>query len=94
MNTGKTPAFIREIYWGACKETEWPTVGKNWPIVENSKYREWEDVLPPQMGRDQLLIAEFTVTPIAGSENHICYGRIEYGVARAKDLARQFGTFT
>lgn len=78
MNTGRTPAFTKEIYWGACKESEWPIIGKNWPKVEASKHEIWEDVLPPQMSRDNLVYARFTDTPIVGKDNHVCYGRIIY----------------
>jgi hypothetical protein len=28
MNAGKTPAFPKGVYWGACKKSEWKTVGQ------------------------------------------------------------------
>jgi hypothetical protein len=34
MNTGKTPAFPKKVYWGICKKDDWAEVGKNWPQVE------------------------------------------------------------
>lgn len=49
MNTGTTPAFPKEVYWGICKKDDWPDVGKDWPLVEAAKYAVWEEVLPPQM---------------------------------------------
>jgi hypothetical protein len=79
MNTGKTPAFTKRIEWGVCKESDWPTVGKNWPAVESSQSDTWENVLQPQMNREELVQAETTATFIEmGEEPHVCWGRIFY----------------
>jgi hypothetical protein len=60
QNTGKTTAFPKEIYWGACAEDEWSTIGKNWPQIETAKHEKWETPLPPNMTNDKLIGAEFT----------------------------------
>jgi hypothetical protein len=78
QNTGKTAAFTKEIYWGVCSEAEWSTVGKNWPLVEKANHKQWEEVLPPEMTRDNLIGVEFTYTPIPDGETHVCYGTIVY----------------
>jgi hypothetical protein len=78
MNTGKTPAFTQKIYWGVCKETEWPEIGGNWPIVESSKSEIWEDILPPQMHRDDRVPAMCSATYVDGDGPHVCWGRILY----------------
>jgi len=49
MNTRKTPAFTKKVFWGVCKESEWETVGRDWPQIEETQQQDWEDVLPPQM---------------------------------------------
>ena len=36
MNTGTTPAFPKEVYWGICKKDDWPDVGKDWPLRQRS----------------------------------------------------------
>jgi hypothetical protein len=79
MNTGKTPAFTKEIYWGACKASEWETVGKNWPRVDEAQHRDWEEVLPPQMEPRDRYAVEFTATQIPNDgANYVCYGTIVY----------------
>lgn len=75
MNTGKTPAFTKEVYWGVCKQSEWDTVGKNWPRVEEARREDWEEVLPPQMAPDDRYPIACTTTPIPDDgENYVCYG--------------------
>jgi hypothetical protein len=77
QNTGNTAAFTKRIYWGACKQSEWPTVSKNW--TANAKQREWDEVLPPQMKPSERYPVSFTETPIPDDgENYVCYGQIIY----------------
>jgi hypothetical protein len=79
QNTGKTTAFPNEIYWGACTEDEWSTIGKHWPQIETAKHEKWETPLPPNMTNDKLIGAEFTFTPIPhDGKNYVCYGTIVY----------------
>jgi hypothetical protein len=79
MNTGKTPAFTKRVYWGVCKKDDWLDVGKNWPHVGEAKCAVWEEVLPPQMNpSDRYLIAcTATLVPNDGKD-YVCYGTIVY----------------
>jgi hypothetical protein len=77
QNTGMTAAFTKEIYWGVCKQAEWPTVSKNW--IAQAKQKEWEEVLPPQMKPSERYVVEFTATPVPDDgEKYVCYGKIVY----------------
>jgi hypothetical protein len=82
MNTGKTPAFRKRVYWGARKKSEWKIVGQNWPHVEEAKFQVWDEVLPPQMApSDRYIIASTeTLIPDDGEE-YVCYGTIVYNTA-------------
>jgi hypothetical protein len=77
QNTGKTPAFTKKIYWGACKASQWPTICENW--IEHTDHREWEEILPPEMKPAECYVLRFTTTLIPDDgENYVCYGRIVY----------------
>jgi hypothetical protein len=79
MNTGKTPAFPKKVYWGICKNANWPEVGKNWPHVKGAQCHVWEDVLPPQMAPGDRYTIECTAMHIpADGEDYVCYGTIVY----------------
>jgi hypothetical protein len=79
MNTGKTPAFPKEVYWGMCKKSDWAKVGKDWPRVPDAKRNVWDEVLPPQMAPDDRYPIECTTTPIPDDgEEYVCYGTIVY----------------
>jgi hypothetical protein len=78
MNTGKTPAFTKEIFWGICKKAEWEAKQHQWPNILDCEHREWEEVLNPQMGRGDIIEAPFAKTEVIGDEEHVCYGKIIY----------------
>jgi hypothetical protein len=62
QNTGQTVAFTKWIYWGVCKQAEWPDISKNW--IGRAKQREWEEILPPKMKPAERYVVDFTATPI------------------------------
>ena len=79
MNTGKTPAFPKKVYWGICNKDDWVDVGKNWPQVEEATCQVWEEVLPPQMTPGDRYPIECTATPIPDDgKDYVCYGTIVY----------------
>ena len=79
MNTGKAPAFTKKVFWGVCKESEWETVGRDWPQIEEAQQQDWEDVLPPQMAPGDRYPIACTATEIPDDgESRVCYGTIIY----------------
>jgi hypothetical protein len=87
MNTGKTPAFPKKVYWGVCKETDWSRVGKNWPKVDEAKCEIWEEVLPPQQKPGERYGIECTAEVIPDDDNYICYGTIVYATVFGREYA-------
>jgi hypothetical protein len=78
MNTGKTPAFPKKVYWGICKKDDWPTVEKSWPKVPRQDCQDWAEVLLPLGPRDGYLIG-FTRTPVPNDgKDYVCYRTIIY----------------
>jgi hypothetical protein len=78
MNTGKTPAFTKMVYWGICKESDWARAGENWPRVSEAQSELWEEVLPPQMDPEDRYPIKCTAMLVPDGENHVCYGTIIY----------------
>lgn len=78
QNYGRTPGFLRKIFYDLCLETDWPDREPHWPRISGMHELVREDVLYPEQKYSELVPIDDTALPLEDGKIYVSYGLLIY----------------